>query len=138
MKTFFIPLAAAVLSLAAGGGALAQYEEGANPPTKARPAVVQKAPASAKKAVNGATQSNLAPTVKCKDGTSAKSGAGACKGHGGAAAAPIDRSTAAAPHEYPTSARVYPPARPLRSNDKAQAGTVHKNAPLDQIAGAGG
>ena len=49
-----------------------------------------------------------------------------------------DRSTAAAPHRYPASARVLPPSRPLASGAKSQAGTVHKDAPLDQVAGAGG
>jgi hypothetical protein len=49
-----------------------------------------------------------------------------------------DQSTASAPHRYPASARVLPPSRPLASGAKSQAGTVHKDAPLDQVAGAGG
>ena len=49
-----------------------------------------------------------------------------------------DTSTASAPHRYPRSARILPPARPLASSASSQAGTVHKDAPLDQIAGTGG
>lgn len=136
MKT--VLLSAAALWLAAGGAAFAQYEEGANPVTKPRPAVVQKAPKATTRAVNASTQSAVTPSVRCKDGTTVKqAGTAVCAGHGGAAVAPVDRSTAAAPHKYPPSARVLPTPRPLQSNDKSQAGTVHKNAPLDQVAGAG-
>ena len=50
----------------------------------------------------------------------------------------LDTSTASAPHRYPRSARILPPARPLASSASSQAGTVHKDAPLDQVAGTGG
>jgi hypothetical protein len=141
MKIVLVPTAALslVVGLAVGGPALAQYEEGANPVTRPRPPVVQKVPKAATKTVNASTQSALTPSIRCKDGTTSKQvGASACAGHGGAAVVPLDRSTASAPHKYPPSARVNPPPRPLRSNDRSQAGTVHKDAPLDQIAGAGG
>jgi|GEM_PF-5708579 len=50
----------------------------------------------------------------------------------------LDASTAKAPHRYPASARKLPDPKPLKSNSSSNAGTVHKDAPLDQIAGAGG
>ena len=80
--------------------------------------------------------------------TGAQAGAGTAKAAAAKASAkaktakkaPVvpDRSTAAAPHRYPASAQVKPTAKPLASSASSQAGTVHKDAPLDQVAGAGG
>lgn len=122
-------IGAAIFSLAMGGWAHAQAEEGANPATAARNTGT---PSGSRLLPNG---QNADAVQKGKVRTSAaKSKAGKMAAR---KAPPVkDTATATAPHRYPPTARaVTGTVGSIRSDN---AGTVHKNAPTDQVAGTGG
>ena len=122
-------IGAAVLGLAVATVAHAQAEEGANPATAAR---------------NPGTPSGtrLLPNGQNADAMQKKSAAarpsmGAAKAAPRKAPAVKDTAGAGAPHHYPATANKAAPSTvgAIRANND---GTVHKNAPVDQVAGAGG
>ena len=119
-------ISAAVISLSAAGLAHAQAEEGANPATAARNTGT---PSGSRLLPNGQN----ADTVQ--KGKAARSSMGT-KTPTKKAPAVKDTASAGAPHHYPATAKKAPTTvGAIRSNND---GTVHKNAPVDQVAGAGG
>ncbi len=117
-------IGAAVIALAIAGSAQAQAEEGANPATNARNTGT---PSGSRLLPNGQN----ADVVQKSKAKSAKAKASAVR------KAPVvkDTASAAAPHRYPPSAKEKTGTVGAVRSDNA--GTVHKNAPLDQVAGAG-
>ena len=122
-------IGAAVLSLSIGGWAHAQAEEGANPATAVRNTGT---PSGSRLLPNGqnadAVQKGKASASTAKSSTGKRAAR---------KAPPVkDTATATAPHRYPPTARgVTGTVGAIRSDN---AGTVHKNAPTDQVAGTGG
>ncbi len=117
-------IGAALLSLAIAGSAQAQAEEGANPATAARNTGT---PSGSRLLPNGQS----ADKVQAAKGTKAKAAKPASRN-----AAVKDTASAAAPHRYPTANK--PPVATVGAIRSNNDGTVHKNAPIDQVAGAGG
>ena len=122
-------ISAAVLSLAAATLAHAQAEEGANPATAARNTGT---PSGSRLLPNG-QNADAVQKGKAKS-SAAKSRAGKMAVR--KAPAVKDTASAAAPHHYPATAKgTTGTVGSVRSDN---AGTVHKNASADQVAGAGG